>query len=198
MLPHLLAVPLAKVRAISANVEGMRPVRDLELSLVPKAEHAVVVFGTGDPGEMRARVATAAEALRADPRAIAILSGAPVTRGESEAQRSRRELVEAHGIAPERLLTESAAESTTQNAKFVAQMLAQAGVARTTLVTSAYHMARAKGFMKRAMRETGQQDVSLETARAHPPLAARDRARIAARETASRVAGHLLWDRFDR
>lgn len=119
--------------------------------------------------------------------------------GVSEAERAKALLTELHDIDPSRVFTESAAGATVQNAKFLAQMLKKAGATRATLVTSEYHAARAKSFMRRGLRENGLgKKVTLEARSARWRPNGRGQVKLKAREVASRGAGHVLWDCFDR
>lgn len=112
-------------------------------------ETAVVVLGYGllPDGSMRPELvdrlrAGYVQALLA-PASPVIVTGGNPQQGITEAAAMADWLV-AHGIAPERVHSESRAESTLQNAEFTARILRDIGIRDAVVVTSADHIARAR------------------------------------------------------
>lgn len=68
MLLDAIKAPLTKVKTLSRGVDTNLPTREAELDSLPQADHAVVLFGSSNPSELRARVAKAAQALDEDRR----------------------------------------------------------------------------------------------------------------------------------
>ena len=60
------------------------------------------------------------------------------------------EVLSKEGVAPEDLLQEGSSESTYENARLVARLLAPRGIRRILLVTEAYHMPRSRIVFERA------------------------------------------------
>ncbi len=102
--------------------------------------------------EAAERVTAALALARRYPQAKLVFTGGNArlfTKVMSEAQAARM-FFERLGVAPERILLESGARNTGENARLTRQMVrAQAG-ARWLLVTSAYHMPRAMGVFRKA------------------------------------------------
>lgn len=91
------------------------------------------------------RLLTVFELLRTDRAKTAILSGGYLSEGlPSEAAYLQRELV-AWGIAPERLLLDERSKNTHENAVQTAALVSKHGFRTVLMVTSAFHMQRAKG-----------------------------------------------------
>ncbi len=159
--------PLPAVGGASRAEEAARE-RAFALSQIPRARHAVVVFGFGVPDrptptiELKRRLAGAIAELDDDPEAIAIVSGDAVHSDENEADVMKQWLVD-HGIAADRIVTERTARLTSENASFVAPLLAKAGVEKVSLLTERYHMNRSKLLLRRALAAEGLGDVSIKT-----------------------------------
>lgn len=76
---------------------------------------------------------------------LVLMSGGsdPENSATSEAATMRRFMVDL-GVPGEAMVLESRSRNTTQNAEYSSEILAEQGVNRILLVTSAYHMPRAK------------------------------------------------------
>ena len=117
----------------------------------------LIVLGAGIKGEwipttLRNRLIRAAEYLKSNPKAIAVVSGGQGL-GEtiSEAEAMKRFLV-AQGISTERVYKEEASTSTLENfrnSKVVLDHHFGATTHRIAIVTSDFHMFRAKFLAKR-------------------------------------------------
>jgi glucosamine-6-phosphate isomerase/N-acetylglucosamine-6-phosphate deacetylase len=167
-------------------------------SLIPRARHAVVIFGFGDPKrptptiELKRRLANAIAELDEDRDAIAIVSGDAVHTSKNEAEAMKRWLVE-HGIEAERIIVERTARYTSENARFVAPLLAKAGVEKVTLVTERYHMARSQKLLERAMHGEGMSGVKIETMPAPDEHRGLNRIPMAAKEGKALGRDLLNW-----
>jgi uncharacterized SAM-binding protein YcdF (DUF218 family) len=85
------------------------------------------------------------------PQAKIVLSGGIgllIADGEPEAETARR-FFEQLGVAPERLILESASRNTDENAE-LSRDLVDASAGQTILVTSAFHMPRSVGLFRKA------------------------------------------------
>jgi len=126
---------------------------------VPQAEAIVVLGGGVSPaghGELYPnlesgadRVWHAARLFHASKAPLVLLTGGsdPKHSVTSEAEAMRRFMV-ALGVPEQVILLEQQSRNTTQNAEYSAEILAEQGVNRILLVTSAYHMPRAKGLFQ--------------------------------------------------
>ncbi len=128
---------------------------------LPANVSAIVVLGGASVGtvsqargvaELNMAADRMTEALvlaRTYPNASIIFSGgigSLTDAGETEAETAHRFFL-AQGIAPERLLLESEARNTAENASFLKTLLAEQSGA-TLLVTSAFHMPRSVGLFR--------------------------------------------------
>ena len=109
----------------------------------------VIVLGAGVNGEspslsMVDRLLSAKEYLETHPDAVAILSGGQ-GRGEdlTEAEAMHRWLTE-NGVEAKRLILEDRAASTLENLKYSFALIPDAGAASVAVVSSEYHLYRAK------------------------------------------------------
>lgn len=75
-------------------------------------------------------------------------SGSLVLEGEADADTAPR-LLEALGVAPERMLLENRSRNTVENARFTRQLVAPGPDETWLLVTSAFHMPRSVGLFRR-------------------------------------------------
>lgn len=97
----------------------------------------------------QSRVLGAARLYHAHGFGLVVLSGAPVA--ESEAM---DDLITTLGVPRERILRESASQSTRENASYCARILQERGVSQVVLATSASHL-------RRAVREFARAGVSV-------------------------------------
>lgn len=102
----------------------------------PAPEYAANVPGADSFGRLRYAVYLS----RASGVPLLLSGGSPVG-GEAEALVMARALQQDYGITPRWL--EGASDTTGDNARLSAALLRQAGISRITLVTQAWHMARA-------------------------------------------------------
>jgi uncharacterized SAM-binding protein YcdF (DUF218 family) len=162
------------------------------LPLAARAERALVVFGSGVTPEgapsrpTLRRLETALELARQDPRAPIVVTGGAVVNGTSEGPAMARWLVR-RGVSPGRILVESRARHTGENADFAVPLLRRAGASAVTVVTERYHARRARFHMRAALREAGMGKLPVT---AHPaPDNLRGLARVGAwmRESAKIV-----------
>ena len=91
-----------------------------------------------------------------------VLCGGQRWQGVSEAEAMRTYLL-ARGVAPELLTLENASRTTAENASFCAALLAERGISRIALVTSDFHM-------KRARRHFEAHDLAVQPVPARLPL----------------------------
>lgn len=120
---------------------GMTLAYDPSALAVPSADHVFVVLGSTIAG-MDRRLAVALPALQANPASRVLVTGG-VQRGEiSEAAYMRSWLID-HGVAVDRILTETRSASTIGNAKYSVPILLEAHCTRYTVVTDASHQRRA-------------------------------------------------------
>jgi uncharacterized SAM-binding protein YcdF (DUF218 family) len=120
---------------------------------------AIVVFGGGLLGRpvpgaplgpaSGERLRAALRAAVRWPEALVVFSGGGRERAVTSAGRMAEEAV-ALGLAPERVLLETRARTTRGNAVESAALLRARGLSRPALVTSALHLARARGSLWRA------------------------------------------------
>ena len=87
------------------------------------------------------RILEAARLARAHPGSKLVVTG----NGEGEVHLARRS-----GLTADRVIIESSARNTFENAQFTARLLGAAGSARWVLVTSPWHMPRAIGCFRKA------------------------------------------------
>jgi uncharacterized SAM-binding protein YcdF (DUF218 family) len=122
---------------------------------------AIVVLGAairpdGRPGPFaKRRLDTALRLARKDPEALVILvTGGRVVNDHTEGPAMARYLV-ARGFDPARILVESKAANTRENADFSVPLLRGAGVDRVTVVTEGFHLPRGMWQMRTALDEAG-------------------------------------------
>jgi len=173
--------------------------------LAARAERALVVFGAGvrpdgtPSASMLRRLETALDLARVDPKARLVVSGGSVVSPITEGPAMARWLVR-RGISPGRILVESRARHTGENADLVVPLLRRAGASAVTVVTERYHARRARFHMRAALREAGMGQLPVA---AHPaPDGLRGLARVGAwmRESAKivRDSGIRLYHRVAR
>jgi uncharacterized SAM-binding protein YcdF (DUF218 family) len=124
---------------------------------VPRAEAIVVLGGGVSPAghsdlypnleSGSDRVWHAARLFHASKAPLVLLAGGsdPEHSATSEAEAMRRFMVDL-GVPVQSILLEQQSRNTTQNAEYSAEILVEQGISRILLVTSAYHMPRAKGL----------------------------------------------------
>ena len=86
------------------------------------------------------RAVAAYEAYRLSPKPI-IISGGSLTKGESEAEVTKRFLL-GLGVREEHLITETTSRDTDENARNTGELCRSRGLNRILLITSAFHMKR--------------------------------------------------------
>jgi uncharacterized SAM-binding protein YcdF (DUF218 family) len=159
MVYWLLALPITASALERLLSTGFAPVAEAGAE---QGETAIVVLGGGTdtfrtdglglsvPGEATAlRALEGARVYRVLGEALVIPSGGPggeAGKGEPESSVIRR-VLEANGVPPERILEESAASSTREEALALAVMLAEGDISRVIVVTSPTHMRRALGAL---------------------------------------------------
>ncbi|OZC34916.1 hypothetical protein B9Q17_09920 [Marinobacter vinifirmus] len=126
---------------------------------VPQAEAIVVLGGGVSPaghGDLYPnlesgadRVWHAARLFHASKAPLVLLTGGsdPEHSATSEAEAMQRFMVDL-GVPEQAILLEQQSRNTTQNAEHSAEILAEQGINRILLITSAYHMPRAKGLFQ--------------------------------------------------
>ncbi len=126
---------------------------------VPQAEAIVVLGGGVSPasiGELYPnlesgadRVWHASRLFHASKAPLILLTGGsdPEHGATSEAEAMRRFMLDL-GIPKQVILLEQQSRNTSQNAEYSSEILAKLGINRILLVTSAYHMPRAKGLFE--------------------------------------------------
>jgi len=141
--------------------------------------HVIVVLGCRvwpDGRLSRAldrRLRRALEVVETDVGAHVIVTGGDRV-GPAEAPVMRDWLVR-HGVEPARIISESRARVTSENALFVAPILRELGATEVSLVTDAFHMRRSLVLLRAALRRYGMTDVGIRA------VAATDDKRGAAR-----------------
>ena len=121
---------------------------------------AILVFGAavdrdGTPrGPLTRRLRRALVEAAADPGAMVIVSGGRVRGRPAEATIMRDWLV-AEGLDAGRILLEPEARSTHENARHCADLIADRGFRRVTLVTERFHVLRARFLLARALASRG-------------------------------------------
>ena len=110
---------------------------------------AVVLLGcvVGERGELPgtclARVRRAAEVAREREELLVVVSGGRRWGDVAEATAMARGLV-AEGVAAERIVLELLSFTTRENARYSARLLRERGIGRVVLVTSDFHLRRAR------------------------------------------------------
>ena len=94
------------------------------------------------------RVRRGAEALARDPHALVVASGGRVWSDVVEADGMRDELHRL-GVPAEKVVRERCSQTTRENARFTASLLARRGVTEVLLVTCDWHAARAAALFRR-------------------------------------------------
>jgi len=128
----------------------------------PPRAHGILVFGSavGHDGKPRLplarRLRQALSEAAADPLALVIVSGGTVRGRPAEAPIMRDWLV-AEGLAGARILLETEAKSTYENASHCASIIVQRGFRRVTLVSERYHVLRSRFLLGRALAARGAQ-----------------------------------------
>ncbi len=125
-----------------------------------RQNQAIVVFGSGlteagrpGPG-LQARLRRALSLACRYTEADIIVSGGSVSHGRPEADAMAEWLVE-RGLAPGRIVLESEARYTLDNAERVAPLLVDRDIQRIHLVTEAFHMPRSEALMRGALQARG-------------------------------------------
>lgn len=95
------------------------------------------------------RVAAGAEAFRGGDAAFVVACGGRAWEGVVEADAIARGL-EAAGVPAGAIVRERCSLDTRDNARFAAALLARRGTFRVSLVTCAWHLARAEGLFRAA------------------------------------------------
>lgn len=149
------SLPLSSVW-LGGKLEAQYP--NIDIRMLPEAE-VVVVLGGGiapgaAPGELANlesaadRIWHAARIYHAGKAPMVVLSGGrPGATTDSEAQAMRLFLLDL-GVPGDRLLLEEGSSNTAENARNTASLLRERNISEIVLVTSAYHMARAKALFE--------------------------------------------------
>ncbi len=162
-----------------------------------KGARALLVFGTavekdGRPSaKLERRLTLAARLAKRDPHALVVVSGGANEGWTAEGPVMARWLT-AHGIEPSRILVESNARHTGENADFSVPLLTGAGVSQVTVVTERYHLVRAKLHLRAALRERGAVGVVVDGAGADDGLRGRKRLVTMIEETKKVLRDMLL------
>ena len=127
---------------------------------IPKADAIVLLGGAtsglthgGDMGNMNEsadRIITTLKLFKLGKAPLMIVTGGATNGGVSEAS-LMRDILELMGIPLEAIILEEKAVDTKQNAEFTARILHDQQVSKILLVTSAYHMRRAKWIFDRTL-----------------------------------------------
>ena len=127
---------------------------------IPKADAIVLLGGAtsglthgGDMGNMNEsadRIITSLKLFKLGKAPLMIVTGGATNGGVSEAS-LMRDILELMGIPLEAIILEEKAVDTKQNAEFTARILHDQQVSKILLVTSAYHMRRAKWIFDRTL-----------------------------------------------
>lgn len=105
--------------------------------------------GTGVPsGEMMVRLVAAARLQKRTGLPVVVSGGRPFEELPPEAPVIRRFLVDL-GVPPGRILVEDRSRDTRENAAFTRRLMASRSLRKAVLVTSAYHMRRARFLFER-------------------------------------------------
>src|SRR6266850_4082811 len=122
----------------------------------PPRAHGILVFGSavGHDGKPRLplarRLRQALSEAAADPLALVIVSGGTVRGRPAEAPIMRDWLV-AEGLASTRIILETEATSTYENASQCADLVARHGFQSVTLVSERFHVLRSRFLLRRAL-----------------------------------------------
>lgn len=142
---------------VRSHLEDQHP--PIAVHEVPQAESIVVLGGGVSPasvGELYPnlesgadRVWHAARLFHASKAPLVLLIGGsdPSHSAASEAE-AMGQFMRDLGVPGQALVLENRSRNTSQNAEYSAEILAEQGVNRILLVTSAYHMPRAKGLFE--------------------------------------------------
>ena len=142
---------------VRSYLEDLHP--PVAIEDVPKAEAIVVLGGGVSPGGYgdlypnlesgSDRVWHAARLFHASKAPLVLLTGGsdPSHSATSEAE-AMGQFMRDLGVPGQALVLENRSRNTSQNAEYSAEILAEQGVNRILLVTSAYHMPRAKGLFE--------------------------------------------------
>ncbi len=115
----------------------------------------VVVLGAGVHGEtpsasLSDRLERALKYMNAHPDAVAVVSGGQGSGEDITEAECMRQYLTAHGIADERIIKEERAKSTAENVQFSLDIIAEHGGGSVAVISSDYHMCRAKLMFRRA------------------------------------------------
>lgn len=134
------------------------------------ADHLVVmgagIHGTQPSLSMRDRLTAALDWLEAHPDADVIVSGSQAPDEAASEASVMAVWLEAHGIAPERILLEEQADSTRENILNSYAVAAQHGGGRVAFVSSEYHLCR----MRMLIRSLGFEPVCIAAHTSRPSL----------------------------
>lgn len=142
---------------VRGHLEGQHP--PIAIQEVPQAEAIVVLGGGVSPagyGDLYPnlesgsdRVWQAARLYHASKAPLVLLTGGsdPSHSAASEAE-AMGQFMRDLGVPGQALVLEGRSRNTSQNAEYSAEILAGHGINRILLVTSAYHMPRAKGLFE--------------------------------------------------
>ncbi|MRH93378.1 YdcF family protein [Nocardia sp. SYP-A9097] len=138
---------VSALNSVTSLVPGLDlPGLDLPAMFSPSTAIVVLGYGLQPDGEMRPelinRLFAGYVSALLSPEAPIIVTGGNPQGGHTEAQAMADWMIQ-RGIHPDRIHTETKANSTVQNAAFSAQLMEAIGAHAAILITSADHIARA-------------------------------------------------------
>jgi uncharacterized SAM-binding protein YcdF (DUF218 family) len=183
--------------------QACSPMRSLFITLVlllaspAWAARAIVVLGAhlesnGTPSvALDARLKRALLLAKADPASKVLVSGGSGGAWGKEAPVMARWL-EARGVSRKRILVEDHSRHTGENADLSVPLLRDAGIDEVTVVTSRYHLPRARFHVRWALRAAGLGHVRVDGEGAEDDLHGLRRFVTAVRERL-KIARDLRW-----
>jgi uncharacterized SAM-binding protein YcdF (DUF218 family) len=174
----------------------------LEAPALGRAERVVLVFGCPVGPDnlptpaLERRLNRALSEGVSDPAVTFLVSGGRV-RGQTEAHVMKAWLM-AHGIGVERILEESIARDTEENAAFSAEVLRHHSPERITLVTDRFHMRRSRILLRWALHRTLKKQVTVVAAPAQDNKRGREHVWLVIREAWGLLwsVGQVVWRRL--
>jgi hypothetical protein len=171
LLLLLLATSSAAAEPTASHLEqwarSLRPKKGAKREAIVVLGCATNPDGTPTP-ELERRLKVALKLARSRPQALIVVSGGPV-RGPAEGPVMANWLSRRR-VARSRIVVEDKARHTGENADLTVPILAAHRVAKVTLVTSYYHMARASFHMRWVLRKSGLGRIRLRRAAAPDSL----------------------------
>lgn len=122
----------------------MKPAQNLDCIIILGAK----VNGREPSGALRNRIDTAGEYLKANPDAIAILSGGKGSDEEISEAQCMYERLTAQGIDPERLILEDSSTDTSENMRFSRELIPE-NVENIGIITNNFHIFRSMAIARK-------------------------------------------------